>query len=132
MSGVLCMLLVCSSRMSCASHQPAEWRSNHRSWVSPAMRCWCWEVHPLMLRLMPALYVDSVPCACLPPPQELGITSDEALVLDNVPEGGTIVIVGAGYIAVEFAGATFSPVSPYKAGHVGVAQGCATARWAMG
>lgn len=37
--------------------------------------------------------------------QELGITSDEALVLDNVPEGGTIVIVGAGYIAVEFAGA---------------------------
>lgn len=78
------------------------------------------------------LYIDPVPCACLLPPQELGITSDEALVLDNVPEGGTIVIVGAGYIAVEFAGATFSPVSPYKAGHVGVAQGCATARWAMG
>lgn len=38
------------------------------------------------------------------PGVELGITSDEALVLDNVPEGGTIVIVGAGYIAVEFAG----------------------------
>lgn len=35
---------------------------------------------------------------------ELAITSDEALVLDDVPEGGTIAIVGAGYIAVEFAG----------------------------
>ncbi|EFN53075.1 hypothetical protein CHLNCDRAFT_137376 [Chlorella variabilis] len=38
------------------------------------------------------------------PGAELGITSDEALVLDNVPPGGTMIIVGAGYIAVEFAG----------------------------
>ncbi|KAL4439500.1 hypothetical protein ABPG77_008829 [Micractinium sp. CCAP 211/92] len=38
------------------------------------------------------------------PGAELGITSDEALVLDNVPAGGTIAIIGAGYIAVEFAG----------------------------
>jgi pyruvate/2-oxoglutarate dehydrogenase complex dihydrolipoamide dehydrogenase (E3) component len=43
----------------------------------------------------------SAAAACL---QELGITSDEALVLDEIPTGGTIAIVGAGYIAVEFAG----------------------------
>jgi pyruvate/2-oxoglutarate dehydrogenase complex dihydrolipoamide dehydrogenase (E3) component len=47
---------------------------------------------PLPLLLLPG---------CL---QELGITSDEALVLDEIPTGGTIAIVGAGYIAVEFAG----------------------------
>lgn len=44
------------------------------------------------------------PPILLLPLQELAITSDEALVLDDVPEGGTIAIVGAGYIAVEFAG----------------------------
>ncbi len=36
------------------------------------------------------------------PGQELAITSDEALVLEKLPK--KIVIVGAGYIAVEFAG----------------------------
>lgn len=43
-------------------------------------------------------------CCLLLPVQDLGITSDEALVLDNVPAGGTIAIIGGGYIAVEFAG----------------------------
>ena len=33
--------------------------------------------------------------------QEHAITSDDALVLDEIP-GSTIVIVGAGYISVEF------------------------------
>jgi hypothetical protein len=35
--------------------------------------------------------------------QEYAITSDDALVLDDLPEA-PIVIVGAGYISVEFAG----------------------------
>ena len=35
--------------------------------------------------------------------QEYAITSDDALVLDAVPDD-SIVIVGAGYISVEFAG----------------------------
>jgi hypothetical protein len=43
-------------------------------------------------------------CCLLLLVQDLGITSDEALVLDNVPAGGTIAIIGGGYIAVEFAG----------------------------
>jgi glutathione reductase (NADPH) len=34
--------------------------------------------------------------------QEHAITSDDALVLDEVP-GNSLVIVGAGYISVEFA-----------------------------
>ena len=35
--------------------------------------------------------------------QEYAITSDDALVLDDLPDA-PIVIVGAGYISVEFAG----------------------------
>lgn len=35
--------------------------------------------------------------------QEHAITSDDALVLDSLPDA-SIVIVGAGYISVEFAG----------------------------
>ena len=35
--------------------------------------------------------------------QEYAITSDDALVLDDLPNS-SIVIVGAGYISVEFAG----------------------------
>lgn len=37
-----------------------------------------------------------------PPPQEHAITSDEILVLDELPQRA--VVVGAGYIALEFAG----------------------------
>ena len=36
--------------------------------------------------------------------QEHAITSDDALVLEDLPEDLPIVIVGAGYISVEFAG----------------------------
>lgn len=36
--------------------------------------------------------------------QEYAITSDDALVLENLPRDGPIVIVGAGYISVEFSG----------------------------
>jgi glutathione reductase (NADPH) len=36
------------------------------------------------------------------PAQEYAITSDEALMLEHMP-GNSIVIVGAGYISVEFA-----------------------------
>ena len=32
-------------------------------------------------------------------PQEHAITSDDALVLDEIPTSGPIVILGAGYIA---------------------------------
>ena len=35
--------------------------------------------------------------------QEHAITSDDALVLDDLPDG-SIVVVGAGYISVEFSG----------------------------
>lgn len=65
--------------------------------------------------------------------QELGITSDEALVLDNVPEGGTIVIVGAGYIAVEFAGEValcFCTAHAARLQHQWSA-GVATLRWSL-
>ena len=37
-----------------------------------------------------------------PPSQEHAITSDEILVMDSLPERA--VVVGAGYIALEFAG----------------------------
>ena len=36
--------------------------------------------------------------------QEYAITSDDALVLDNLPTDAPILIVGAGYISVEFSG----------------------------
>lgn len=39
--------------------------------------------------------------ACLAPMQEHAITSDDALVLDELP-GHSVLIVGAGYISVEF------------------------------
>ena len=67
----------------------------------------------LSLHCRHALPPPSPPRPCCPrlrprrrrrPPQEHGITSDEALVLDHLPEGGSLAIVGAGYIAVEFAG----------------------------
>lgn len=38
------------------------------------------------------------------PGAEHAVTSDEALALENLPESGSILIVGSGYIAVEFAG----------------------------
>ena len=36
--------------------------------------------------------------------QEYAITSDDALVLDHLPVDAPILIIGAGYISVEFAG----------------------------
>lgn len=36
--------------------------------------------------------------------QEYAITSDDALILDNLPTDAPILIVGAGYISVEFSG----------------------------